>query len=191
MYFLLLSESRGEIVFLLFPSAGFCPRQDHLVCCSSNSKSTALTDCHLCLNTLFAARFDSGRAFNSKRSSFFPSLTMMQVGHGCQSQQWHKKKKKACDVDALVCVCVSVYLQATRPVSSSPQSSQRESRLCGGSASNARLAAAVRIKERMRWVGWANMADRQPNSVCEHSSLLKCQIEMLIDVSVVSGIELF
>lgn len=55
-----------------------------------------------------------------------------------------------CDVDVLVCVCVSVYLQATRPVSNSPRSSQRESRLCGGSASNARLAAAVRIKERMR-----------------------------------------
>lgn len=63
-----------------------------------------------------------------------------------------RQKKKVSDVDALVCVCVSIYLQATRPVSSSPQSSQRESRLCGGSASNARLAAAVRIKERMRWV---------------------------------------
>lgn len=55
-----------------------------------------------------------------------------------------------CDVDVLVCVRVSVYLQATRPVSNSPRSSQCESRLCGGSASNARLAAAVRIKERMR-----------------------------------------
>lgn len=61
-----------------------------------------------------------------------------------------QQQKKSCDIDALVCVCVSFYLQATRPVSSSPQSSQRESRLCGGSASNARLAAAVKIKERMR-----------------------------------------
>lgn len=37
----------------------------------TQSKSNALTGCHLCLNTPYAARFDSVRAFNSKRSFFF------------------------------------------------------------------------------------------------------------------------
>lgn len=109
------------------------------------SKSTALIDCHLCLNTLFAARFDSVRSLIPKGAFFF-SPTMMQVGHSCQSAVTKKKS----DVDALVCLCLSIYLQATRPVSSSPQSSQHVSRLCGGSALNARLAATVRIRERMR-----------------------------------------
>lgn len=128
------------------------------------SKSAALTDCHLCLNTLFAARFDLVRAFNSKRF-FFPP-TMMQVGHSC-----HSAGKKRCDVDALVCAFLSMYLQATRPVSSSPQSSQRESRLCGGSASNARLAAAVRIKERTRWVDeWIWPTGSRAVSVSAHFS---------------------
>lgn len=88
-------------------------------------------------------------------SSSSSSSTLMQVGHGCQSAATGKKKKrenKVRDVDVVVCVFVPFYLQATRPVSSSPQSSRRESRLCGGSASNARLAAAVKIKERTRWV---------------------------------------
>lgn len=70
----------------------------------------------------------------------------------CQQPLKIKRKNKVRDVDVVVCVFVPFYLQATRPVSSSPQSSRRESRLCGGSASNARLAAAVKIKERTRWV---------------------------------------
>lgn len=115
----------------------------------------------------------------------------MQVGHSCHSAATEQNKKKF-DNDALVlCMCVSLpTLQATRPVSSSPQSSQRESRHCGGSASNARLAAAVRIKERMRWVGWertwptGSWAGRL-RTLSLYFTLLKCQIDMLIDISAV------
>lgn len=131
-------------------SSSFLPRQGRLVCYSSNrakaqhDRLSFMFEHSLCSQVWFSEGFQ----FQKELFFFFHLQWCKWVTAVSQRRQ----KKKVSDVDALVCVCVSIYLQATRPVSSSPQSSQRESRLCGGSASNARLAAAVRIKERMRWV---------------------------------------
>lgn len=58
-------------MLLLFPQWFSVPDKSSCLLFFKQSKSIALTDCHLCLNTPYAARFDSVRAFNSKRSFFF------------------------------------------------------------------------------------------------------------------------
>lgn len=140
-----------------FPSAGFCPRLGCRAHYSSTWAKVPLWQVVIYVWALLhATRFDSARSFNSKRRLFFFFFFLYIDASGSRlsvSSHWKKKRKnKVRDVDVVVCVSVPFYLQATRPVSSSPQSSRRESRLCGGSASNARLAAAVKIKERTRWV---------------------------------------
>lgn len=91
MLFLQLSESRGEIVILLFPQWVSVPDKTiYSTATLQNSKSTALTDCHLCLNTLCSQLwFSKGFQFQ-KEFFFFLFLlllppAMMQVGHSCQS----------------------------------------------------------------------------------------------------------
>lgn len=67
------------------------------------SKSTALTDCHLCLNTLFAARFDSVRALIPK-GAFFPSYN---DASGSRLSVSSDKKKFVMLMHLLVYACLS------------------------------------------------------------------------------------
>lgn len=83
-------------MFLLSPQWVSVPDKA-VLCATLQTEQKQCSDrfSHLCLNALYAARFDSVRAFNSKRSLFcvfFLSPTMMQVGHGCQSAETKKKK---------------------------------------------------------------------------------------------------
>lgn len=130
-----------------------------------HSKSTALTDCHLCLNTLFAARFDSVRAFSSKRSFFFFLLQWCKWVTAVSQQRGKKCVWRSC-------LCMRVYVPAGHPscLKFSPELTARVKALWW-QCIECKTCSSCQDQGKNAVSGGANMADWQQNSVCECSLL--------------------
>lgn len=96
--------------------------------------------------------------------------------------------KKDCDVDALKYACL---LPAGHPscLKFSPELTARVKALWW-QCIECKTCSSCQDQGKNAVSGWVNMADRQQNSVSEHS-LLKCQIETLTDISVFLGVSYF
>lgn len=177
-------------MFLFFP-LWVCPRQGRLVCYSSNGAKAPLWQIVIYVWTLFMqpGLIQWGLSIPKGASSFFSPPTTMQVGHGCQSAA--TKKKSLWRWRA--CLCMHVYLPAGHPscLKFSPELTARvkalwwqciECKTCSSCQDQGKNAVSG-------WVEYGRLAAWR--CLWTLSSLLKCQIEMLIDISVVLGLSYF
>lgn len=173
----------------LLSSVGFCPRRARLVCFFSNTAKAQPWQIVIYVWTLSLQPGLIQCGLSIPKGAFFPS-TMMQVGHSCQSAA--RTKKKTCVT--LMHFFVYVCLCTCRP----PVLSQVLPR--AHSASQGSVVAVHRMQDLQQLSGsrkecgeWRSEYGGLAAEQClwTLSSLLKCQIEMLIDVSVVLGLSYF
>lgn len=152
-------ESRAVKVLYLLPLQVYAPVKALFVCFSyKKAKSPALTDCHLCLNIQFAARFASTWAFRVPPSpSIYKEASVSELSVSSDL-------RTVCDVDALVCVC----LPAGHPscLKFSPELSVRVKALWW-QCIECKTCSSCQDQGKNAVSGWTNMADRQPDSISE------------------------
>lgn len=103
-----------------------------------------------------------------KGAFFFFPPTMMQVGHGCQSAATKKKSQWRWRT----CLCMRVYLPAGHPscLKFSPELTARVKALWW-QCIECKTCSSCQDQGKNAVSGWVNMADWQPNRVCERSLL--------------------